>query len=393
MSLATACVASRAVASAACQAGCSGRGVDVDGRRGARGGLPVGRRARSAGGARPVPSRVRGHLLYARRHPRRAPLTVVAALGRGSQQSVKSTLVPDAETATETATETGTETAAETAAETAMDDPAAGGEGDGIIDAPPAGADADDAAAIARRTLPSGMEIVAAEEASEFEVAAELRATAFYEDLEARQALPFPPRFVATFRREFAQRERRALEERTSQPTGPSRRCLCLMSRAPDLGLTGCLDVSVRTGPCASQVNGVCVGEGEEYVYIDNVAVDAGARRRGSASAMLEASSDVAVRWGAGFVYTHVHAENVAARRLYHAYGFRAPKGIPIKEAISPGKGAQWSSPRLAGLVLLRAPLPLMQAASEKAAAAIGDCTCGAKYDECDECVCHPARD
>ena len=98
------------------------------------------------------------------------------------------------------------------------------------------------------------------------------------------------------------------------------------MSRAPDLGLTGCLDVSVRTGPCASQVNGVCVGEGEEYVYIDNVAVDAGARRRGSASAMLEASSDVAVRWGAGFIYTHVHAENVAARRLYHAYGFRAPK-------------------------------------------------------------------
>ena len=386
MSPATACVASRAVASAACQAGCSGRGVDVDARRGARGGLPVGRRSRSAATARPVPSRVHGHLLDARRHPRRAPLAVVAALGRGSQQSVKSTLVPDAETATETAAATATAT--EPAA-----DPAASASADGILDAPPAGADADDAAAIARRTLPSGMEIVVAEDASEFEVAAELRATAFYEDLEARQALPFPPRFVATFRREFAQRERRALKERTAQPTGPSRRCLCLMSRAPDLGLTGCLDVSVRTGPCASQVNGVCVGEGEEYVYIDNVAVDAGARRRGSASAMLEASSDVAVRWGAGFIYTHVHADNVAARRLYHAYGFRAPKGIPIAEAMSPGKGAQWSSPRLAGLVLLRAPLPLMQAASEKAAAAIGDCTCGAKYDDCDECICHPARD
>ena len=56
------------------------------------------------------------------------------------------------------------------------------------------------------------MEIFPAEEAAEFEVAAELRATAmFYEDLEARQALPFPPRFIATFRSEFAQRERSAL--------------------------------------------------------------------------------------------------------------------------------------------------------------------------------------
>jgi hypothetical protein len=47
-------------------------------------------------------------------------------------------------------------------------------------------------------------------------------------------------------------------------------------------------------------------------------------------------------------------------------------------------------SSRLQGLVLLRAPLPLMQAASEKAAAAVGDCTCGAKYEDCDECICKP---
>lgn len=248
----------------------------------------------------------------------------------------------------------------------------------------------DQAVVTARRTLPSGLEIVVAQDMPEFEVASELRATAFYEDLEARQALPFPPRFVATFRREFAQRERRALKERTAQPSGPSRRCLCLMSRLPDLGLVGCLDVSVRAGPCASQVNGVCVGDGEEYVYVDNVAVDSAARRRGSASAMLEASSDIAMTWGAGFIYTHVHADNVAARRLYHAYGFRAPKGVSIAEAMTPGKGAQWASPRLAGLVLLRAPLPLMQAASERAAAAIGDCTCGATFEDCEECICRP---
>ena len=53
------------------------------------------------------------------------------------------------------------------------------------------------------------------------------------------------------------------------------------------------------------------VGEGEEYVYIDNVAVDSNARRRQCGSAMLEASSDAAMAWGAGVIYTHVHAENV----------------------------------------------------------------------------------
>ena len=293
---------------------------------------------------------------------------------RGSQQPAMSTLVPEAETAKGAAPIPVVED--EEVAATAKEE--------------------DAAVVTARRTLPSGLDIVVAQDMPEFEVAAELRATAFYEDLEARQALPFPPRFVATFRREFAQRERRALKERTAQPSGPSRRCLCLMSRLPDLGLVGCLDISVRNGPCASQVNGVCVSEGEEYVYIDNVAVDAAARRRGSASAMLEASSDIAMTWGAEFMYTHVHADNVAARRLYHAYGFRAPNGVPIAEAMSPGKGAQWVSPRLAGLVLLRAPLPLMQQQGEKAATGgvIGEeedcCTCGATFEDCDECICHP---
>ena len=47
----------------------------------------------------------------------------------------------------------------------------------------------------------------------DFEVVANLRATAFYDDLTERQALPFPPRFTPTFHREFAQRERKALAE------------------------------------------------------------------------------------------------------------------------------------------------------------------------------------
>ena len=125
-------------------------------------------------------------------------------------------------------------------------------------------------------------------------MAAGLRANAFYEDLKERQVLHFPPRFMPTYIQEFKNRERSALQDRTSAPNGPSKRCLCLMARLPDkpeTGLVGCLDVSVRAGPCASQVNGVCVGEGEEYVYIDNVAVDSDARRRQCGSAMLEAGA------------------------------------------------------------------------------------------------------
>ena len=372
-------VVNRVAASASCRAGCSGRGVDVDVGRRARRPAALGRAGVDRGGkgaASWTTPHEKRHASFGASASRRARVAAAASasgasganVGRGWQQSVRSTLVPEPETANSAvATQIETNSSAETAVRPE-----------------------DESAAIARRVLPSGLEVVVATAAEEFEVAAELRAAAFYEDLEERQALPFPPRFVATFRREFAQRERRALRERTNRPSGPSRRCLCLMSKTSDLGLVGCADVSVRDGPCCSQVNGACVGNGEEYVYIDNVAVDAGARRRGSASAMLEAASDVAASWGAGFIYTHVHADNVAARRLYHAYGFRAPAGTPISEALSPGAGAAWMSSRLQGLVLLRAPLPLMQAASEKAAAAVGDCTCGAKYEDCDECICKP---
>jgi ribosomal protein S18 acetylase RimI-like enzyme len=222
---------------------------------------------------------------------------------------------------------------------------------------------------------------------ADFEVAAKLRATAFYEDLEARQALPFPPRFVATFRREFAQRESRALEERTRLPSGASSRCICLMSMLNGHRSIGCLDVSLRSGPCASPVNGVCVGEEEDFVYIDNVAVDTASRRKGSASALLEASSDIGISWGACFIYTHVHAQNLAARHLYHSYGFQAPDGVTMLDELSPAKKSQWASPRLMGLMLLRAPLPLKLNFSK--IRVDKQCVCGARFEDCSACVCN----
>ena len=91
----------------------------------------------------------------------------------------------------------------------------------------------------------------------------------------------------------------------------------------------------------------------------------------------------------------HIHACTRRQRRrapVLQRTGSARRIGAPLPaRRCPPSAGATWMSSRLQGLVLLRAPLPLMQAASEKAAAAVGDCTCGAKYDDCDECICKPA--
>ena len=54
------------------------------------------------------------------------------------------------------------------------------------------------------------MEVVVATEDEQFEIAATLRATAFYDDLLERGEMPFPARFTATFHRGRAARAKGA---------------------------------------------------------------------------------------------------------------------------------------------------------------------------------------
>ena len=224
-----------------------------------------------------------------------------------------------------------------------------------------------------------GVDVVVATNDFAFEIAANLRATAFYDDLAERHEMPFPPRFTPTFHREFAQRERKALRERTTRRVGPALESRCFMADCEGLGLVGCLDVSVREGPCASQINGVCVPEGASYAYVDNVAVDAAARRRGSAKLMMECASDWVEERGITEIWTHVHCDNVGARRLYHAYGFRAPSGSHPEQ----GLPNYFNGERLKGLILMRAPVPLVYEARVDAV-----CGCGACFARVDECIC-----
>lgn len=266
----------------------------------------------------------------------------------------------------------------------------------------------------------------------DFEVVANLRATAFYDDLTERQALPFPPRFTPTFHREFAQRERKALAERVVRPTSACAKCVCLVAddsgehlvverlRNSSSAVIGCLDVSIRHNPQSSSTRYQSTAAGvvntndsinrynsgpktETFVYVDNVAVARRARRRGAAKALLEAASNEAISWGAREMFTHVHCENAAARRLYHAYGFRAC--VPeVEENVLTGRGegedgvttmtttmASISTGnrfgRLAGLVMIRAPLPLKRKKEDVPSSE--SCDCGFEMiEEIDECVC-----
>ena len=72
------------------------------------------------------------------------------------------------------------------------------------------------------------------------------------------------------------------------------------------------------------------------------------------------------------------HCENLGARALYHAFGFGASGTFPEN-----GLPNYFNGERLKGLILLRAPVPLvyMDRVEET-------CGCGACFDGVSECVC-----
>lgn len=242
------------------------------------------------------------------------------------------------------------------------------------------------------------------DDAAELDTVAALRAAAYYDDLEERQALPFHSRFRGTFEREFCEREVRSLQHRTrvgaggqaGKGPGSILRCSCLVGLDARGRVLGCLDVSFRRGPCLSLINGLCVLEGDSYVYVDNVCVAEHARRQGVASQLMEAASAEAAGWGvADRLFTHVHVENDGARVLYARYGFELASRP--ESAASQGLADSFERARdtMSGLLLLSAPLPLELCGPPPAGAAEPGppppgalCTCGAALVPDAECVC-----
>lgn len=210
---------------------------------------------------------------------------------------------------------------------------------------------------------------------AELAVLASLRARAFYEDLAERQQLPCPPRFAASFEKDFASREAASLSARISGRSGASLRCVCLAAFSPDDDtVLGGLDVSCLSGAPASTVSGSVVPpqNGAPFLYIDNAVVAEPYRRSGVASALLRAASVVAEAGAqpgqsSPRVWAHVDADNLAARRLYAGFGF---------EAFVDEGGAAPAGARPRGLLLLSAPLPL--APPLHGESGDGGCGCGA---------------
>jgi GNAT superfamily N-acetyltransferase len=58
-------------------------------------------------------------------------------------------------------------------------------------------------------------------------------------------------------------------------------------------------------------------------VYLSNLAVREGCRRRGVARLLLEASEQQALAWGFREMYLHVMADNMRARQLYQTMGYQ----------------------------------------------------------------------
>jgi ribosomal protein S18 acetylase RimI-like enzyme len=63
--------------------------------------------------------------------------------------------------------------------------------------------------------------------------------------------------------------------------------------------------------------------QGDRYIYISNLAVAQGCRRRGIATALLQSCEQLAQRWQVCELHLHVMEDNLAAQTLYHKAGFR----------------------------------------------------------------------
>lgn len=59
------------------------------------------------------------------------------------------------------------------------------------------------------------------------------------------------------------------------------------------------------------------------YAYISNVAVSPTARRKGVATALMAAATDVARDWGCGTTALHVDPKNASALGLYSSIGYK----------------------------------------------------------------------
>jgi hypothetical protein len=118
---------------------------------------------------------------------------------------------------------------------------------------------------------------------------------------------------------------------------------------------------------------------------VDNVCVTSRLRRRGVASALVSLAADVAqAEFGARELHAHCHTHNDSARRLYAQLSFCVPQLHNSRQ-----ESLERASERMRGLLLLRAPLPLV---TQQVRGPSQRCDCGAQAWRL-TCVCPPSFD
>lgn len=103
-------------------------------------------------------------------------------------------------------------------------------------------------------------------------------------------------------------------------------------AQSPPCVVVGTLDLNRGATLPAEELGGVA-GDSHERAYISNVAVAAGARRRGVALSLLRFAAQSARRAGVRHLYVHVVADNEAARCLYLGNGFEVESQETTAEA------------------------------------------------------------
>ena len=164
------------------------------------------------------------------------------------------------------------------------------------------------------------MKIVRFAERDELDAIAALQSDAFYEPLAPALGTTV---FDAPVRAYFEYDVRQTLECKYF-PYAAQGRFAPLVIDAGESNVVGVVEISVqRDFECMRALEDVeGLSKTHEYAYLSCMAVDASARRRGFATALIAGGEVIAREWGFNLLTLHVFAENADALRVYERAGY-----------------------------------------------------------------------
>lgn len=116
-------------------------------------------------------------------------------------------------------------------------------------------------------------------------------------------------------------------EDLKQRSQGGQKHYQCLAAIAPERKSRR--NVVIGTVEMSYRQQGLWAFNRSRQVYLSNLAVREGCRRRGVARRLLENAEQLSLAWGFREMYLHVMADNARARRLYQTMGYQLQKVEP----------------------------------------------------------------